>query len=755
VSIAPLVFSSKLTATRRLVSYVIPLRADRGLVSALDELQVLIERLQRSWEGVPQSRHYQIEVMLSQCAREAIVKGVALVDARPRAATESVVVGQGESQSSFRVAEWVNTLESMRRDQRRSGVSDTLSNVPSFISSSDGPNSPEASPKASPTFTHENNRDTVDAAGDDSSDDLYIDLAKAALDTGTKALEAQEWEEANALFQETLQILQQLPKRHRAFCDIFGLQYKLTICAYHVQEPAQAEEALISLVQQPVDTDEQRARVSDAVHLLSQLYIRMGQLDRARSECEKALQARRRLLGKQSDASLESTALMAHIYFLLNNRALAKSCLAMIPESRRDAILKGLEHSLGTSMEQMEPQSPQSPQAPQAPIRPIPETLDPTPRPVQERLSIFSVAAPIGERIIVPASPMSPRSPAASLRLHQRVPSHNLGSGDRTSIATASTSSTDERSVLRDMGQNRRGPGAHDPASLSPTAIREPRRPFDDKMALRKQTLEKVRCQPKDGIEEAVCDSDYRTLNSLLNKKKDSWRSKWRKRTRPERVTALHFAALFGEIEMARCLLGAGFNVNEVPFGYSTVLTPLTFAIGARQVNMVAFLIANGAKPSKPDSWSTLASLLMNRSWLHKTMDEAGRDDVPNRITAILELLLQNGWDVNAPFDPAGRTVLHQAVQFWTGSIRWDLHLRLVVALFLCERGADAFQANTEGKTPYDMATESGHQDLILLLGRGSKNAGQQDRQGEPFELYGSKHAGRQDQQGEPFELYS
>lgn len=40
---------------------------------------------------------------------------------------------------------------------------------------------------------------------------------------------------------------------------------------------------------------------------------------------------------------------------------------------------------------------------------------------------------------------------------------------------------------------------------------------------------------------------------------------------------------------------------------------------------------------------------------------------------------------------------------------------------FLCDRGADAFQANTEGKTPYDMAAASGYQDLVLVLGQGSK----------------------------------
>jgi len=194
-------------------------------------------------------------------------------------------------------------------------------------------------------------RDALEAVGDDSDDDLHTDLAKAALDTGTKAFEAQEWKEADSLFQETLRILQQLPKQQRAFCDVFALHHKLAVCAYHTQELADAEEALMSLAQQIPSSDEQRGYISDAAHLLSYLYIRMGQVDRARSECESAVQARGRLLGKRSDASLESTALMAHIYVLLNNHALAKSWLAMIPEARRDAVLRIVEESLGTKME--------------------------------------------------------------------------------------------------------------------------------------------------------------------------------------------------------------------------------------------------------------------------------------------------------------------------------------------------------------------------------------------------------------------
>lgn len=49
------------------------------------------------------------------------------------------------------------------------------------------------------------------------------------------------------------------------------------------------------------------------------------------------------------------------------------------------------------------------------------------------------------------------------------------------------------------------------------------------------------------------------------------------------------------------------------------------------------------------------------------------------------------------------------------------MNLRAAMTSFLCNQDADPFQANTEGKTPYDMALASGHQDLLLVLDRGSK----------------------------------
>ncbi|KAF2492419.1 hypothetical protein BU16DRAFT_515365 [Lophium mytilinum] len=725
--------TDNLSTTLLLINMVLardaPGRADRGLAQELNILQDMIEKLQRSSEPNQQSRASRTEATLLQCARELVAKGTTTYEGS--LAAESVAGGPGAANSNIRVAEWVSTLEFIRRDQRRSDPSDVVSNVPSVFSG-DGAHTVVTSATSVQSAVQE--REVADAVGNDSEDDLDTDLTKAALETGTKAFEAREWEEADSLLQEALRMLQQLPKQQRAFCDIFDLQYKLAVCAYHTQKPADAEEALMSLVQQSARSDEQRGYIYDAAHLLSLLYIRMGQIDRARSECEKALQARRRLLGKRSDASLESTALMAHIYVLLNNRARAKSCLAMIPEERKSDVLRNVEESLGTNLDRLD----SSPIIPQS----IAEYSDLAMNGIQNRLSASSIAQPTGARPYGPGSTMISQSPVASLRqIHQCIPSNSAGLEDLQSVTVTSLLSPRERRESRAMEKEianedySANPGIAGAAALSPGEPPEGSEMFKGNNLSRKEILDRIGCQPKDRIEDAVCDGDHSAFASLLNRKKDFWRSKLRKHVRPERVTALHFAALFGEIDMARRLIGSSFNINEAPYGYSTSLAPLKFAIGARQVEMVAFLIANGAKPSEPETWSTLAGQLMNRSWLKKTLSEAEKEFVPTRITAILNILLQHGWDVNAPYETSGGTVLHQAVTFWTGSYWWDLNLRATVTRFLCERGADPFRANKAGKTPYDMASASDYQDLLLVLDQSSIKKEPDGGPSGPFEL--------------------
>jgi ankyrin repeat protein len=615
-----------------------------------------------------------IETTLIHCARDVIAKGTAMYNSSmsPRSYT-----GLRENDSRSHVTEWIRSLELLQQDTV------TPHEIATDV-----------------TDKHQINNVTTE----ESDDDLETDLTRASLETGAEAFDVREWNEANSLLQEALRGLQQLPKHQRAFCDMFDLHYKLSVCAYHTQPPADAEIALQSLIRQPARSDEDRIRIYDATHLLSQIYIRMGKYGSAQADCEKALQARRRILGKQSEASLESLALMAHIYVLLNNRARAKSCLSMIPEKQRDATLRKVEESLGAEVEHLD-----------FSLLLTRPTLEDTELRLERRNS--------GSTLGIAMEDQSFRSPS----LMARTPAPSIRQPYRQSLIQ-----TTVRQGLHAVNR-----ATSDAASIAPSERLEAETVPKNNHLSRKEILARIGCQPKDQIEELVCAGDHPALVNILGKKKEIWRSKFRKHVRPERLTALHFAALFGEIDMARRLLSSGFNINDVPYGYTTSLSPLKIAIGARQVGMVEFLIENNARPAEPESWASLAGQLMSRSWLEKTLSEADKDITPNRIVSIMSILIKRGWNVNSPFEASGNTVLHQAVSFWTGSYIWDLHLRIAVTTFLCQRGANPFYGNKDGKTPYDLALASGHRDILMILDQDSKGNVVGDVSAQPVELSG------------------
>jgi hypothetical protein len=189
------------------------------------------------------------------------------------------------------------------------------------------------------------------------------------------------------------------------------------------------------------------------------------------------------------------------------------------------------------------------------------------------------------------------------------------------------------------------------------------RRPREDPYTA-KTSSAKWDASPGIGLKR-LCNGDHEAFMAILNKKKGFWRSSARKRSRPERV---RFTVLLGDVGTARALIQAGFGINEAPFGYSTNLTPLNFAIGAGQVAMVALLTGNEAVPADPDTWSTLAGQLLSRSWLMKTMSDADNHLVPTRIIGIMDILINRGWDISAPMATSGGTALHYTVSFWTGA---------------------------------------------------------------------------------------
>jgi uncharacterized protein len=107
--------------------------------------------------------------------------------------------------------------------------------------------------------------------------------------------------------------------------------------------------------------------------------------------------------------------------------------------------------------------------------------------------------------------------------------------------------------------------------------------------------------------------------------------------------TALHLAAYFGRLEVARLLLGRGADPNAVAQNDSRV-TPLHSAVSARHRDLAGLLLALGASANviQKGGWTPLHSAAHNG-------DEA-----------IVDLLLLRGADPTRPADD-GRTPIDMA----------------------------------------------------------------------------------------------
>ena len=123
----------------------------------------------------------------------------------------------------------------------------------------------------------------------------------------------------------------------------------------------------------------------------------------------------------------------------------------------------------------------------------------------------------------------------------------------------------------------------------------------------------------------------------------------------PDGYTALHLAAYFAQLEVARLLLGRGADPNAVTLNGARV-TPLHSAVAAKHRDTASLLLALGASPNA----------------------------------------VQRG----------GFTALHIASR--------DGDEAIVDMLLL--RGADATRASDDGKTSIDLAVENGHAALAGLL---------------------------------------
>lgn len=181
--------------------------------------------------------------------------------------------------------------------------------------------------------------------------------------------------------------------------------------------------------------------------------------------------------------------------------------------------------------------------------------------------------------------------------------------------------------------------------------------------------------------------------------------------------TALHAAALTGQIEVARALRARGADPNarlEMPLRMQATFVPYNpdlqtgrlaqvgatpFMLAAKAVNpeMMRLLVANGADPRRmADSGTTAMMLAAGLGKRHATdmftfIKYYAWDE--DKAIATIKVLLELGADVNAA-NEFGETALHGATY----------HAAQKVIQFLVERGANINATNWADQTPLRVA---------------------------------------------------
>ncbi|KAK5122841.1 hypothetical protein LTR85_003756 [Meristemomyces frigidus] len=526
------------------VAHFAPGVANETLLATVNELKEMILKLQHANDSAElhdSSTHTDFDLVLY--ATDVVMSGSTLYEAS--VANGSVQGGHGAADTNIRVAKWVGTCESLRRDQHISDPSEGSSYASTGLSGEEDTSRTTGDTPVTHGAANDDG-DSLEPLDYDSDDALSIKLVQTAIREGGQAYAQGQWREADASLQEALDLLQRLPTQLCKSYDVFDLQHKLAVCAYHTEEPAFVEEALASLVRELPQSDDQRRVVCDARHMLAHVYIRMGKLDLAETACETALKGRLRLLGEEHDSTLTSLALMSRVYQLLGKPARANLYKSMIPAPQRASLVAATE-SLDVEGSLAEPSSTSGSSAP--------------------RPEATGAESEYEGRWLT------------KLKLRSKTTLEHLICVDNLDIAMTSLQVGTSSALPKRYSSTRKG------LSICKRCSRE------IKNMLRYQcsscsflTFRWNLCAPcfecsshKHPKNHFVPNHDIKPLASAFGFSQDDGTP-----------TALHFAALFGDVELAQTLIERGFSL-ECYFN-SRKYTPLGLAVLARRTPMVELI---------------------------------------------------------------------------------------------------------------------------------------------------------------------
>ncbi len=165
-----------------------------------------IQKLQQQVQTTQQYAPPDNDVTLIDYAQDVVLSGVTLYEAS--IAGGSVTGGANAANANTRVAAWLSSFESLRRDTMPSEPSDDLGSRTLSVFTGDEAHTVPIDPTSAYPDARSLQHDQD--FGNDSDVELSTEIIESALRDGASAFAKEEWLEAELLYEEALQHLQSL-----------------------------------------------------------------------------------------------------------------------------------------------------------------------------------------------------------------------------------------------------------------------------------------------------------------------------------------------------------------------------------------------------------------------------------------------------------------------------------------------------------------------------------------------------------------